>query len=112
MDLLEFYKLGNDSDFIDKMIDDYQKKLGEREDNFVMESRLGFYFIPHSVKVYLKADERERARRVYTDEKKRTGESFMSLEDALKSIREREESDRRRFKKWQNKRKGGSRTAS
>jgi cytidylate kinase len=41
-----------------------QKKYGEENDNFVLESRLGWFFVPHSFKIQLVCDEPERLRRV------------------------------------------------
>ena len=100
MDLLEFYKLGNDSDFIDKMIDDYQKKLGEREDNFIIEGRTSFYFIPNSFKIYLKVSFEEAAKRIYNDKSKRNEKKYSSVQETLESIRERIETEKLHYKKY------------
>ncbi len=68
--LAELNKLGEKEDFTDKDVDEHQKRLGEKEDNFVIDGRTSFHFIPHSVKVYLKAGIKERAKRVFQDERK------------------------------------------
>ncbi len=96
LSLLELSELAEKDKRIDKRIDNYQKRLGEKEDNFVFEGRLGWYFIPDSVKVYLKVDVEEAARRIMNDN--RSDEKFSSLEEAIKSIKERREFERRRYK--------------
>src|SRR3989344_6212851 len=45
----------NDSS-VDQVLDSRQKRLGEEEKNFVLDARLGWFFIPQSFKVYLKVD--------------------------------------------------------
>lgn len=96
--LAELNRLGESKDFTDRDVDEYQRKLGEKEDNFVIDGRLSFHFIPDSVKVYLDADLKERARRVFRDE--RTAEGFKSLGEVEKALEERERSDSFRYKKY------------
>jgi len=98
--LAELNKLGEKEMFTDKDVDGYQKGLGEKEDNFVIDGRLSFHFIPHSVKVYLKADINARVKRVFQDE--RTEEHFHNTEDTKKALEEREKSDTKRYKKYYN----------
>ncbi len=100
MSLQEFNKLGEKKDFTDKKVDEYQIKLGKEKDNFVIDGRLSYYFIPHAFKILLVADEHVRAERVYRDIKKRTGERYASFQEALGKIRERDESDRKRYLKY------------
>lgn len=90
--------LGETTDFTDRKPDEYQRHLGEAEDNFVIDSRLGFYFIPHSVKVFLKADLAVRAQRVFQDD--RNAEQFATLRGAATTLHEREASDTRRYRKY------------
>jgi cytidylate kinase len=96
--LAELNRLGEKDDFTDKDVDEYQKGLGKTEDNFVIDSRLGFHFIPNSVKIYLDCELRERARRVFRDE--RTVEGFKNLGEVEKALEERERSDSFRYKKY------------
>lgn len=51
----------------DKEFDEYQKKIGLSEDNFVMESRLGAFFIPDSFKVFLDCIDDIRYKRILDD---------------------------------------------
>ena len=46
--LLEISKLAEKSPKIDRELDDAQIKLGKR-DNFVLDSRLGYHFVPGSI---------------------------------------------------------------
>jgi len=52
---------------VDEQIDNFQKKLGQEEDNFILESRLAWYFVPDAIKIRLDADENERIRRITKD---------------------------------------------
>ncbi|MEM3370913.1 MAG: cytidylate kinase family protein [Candidatus Woesearchaeota archaeon] len=96
--LEELNRLGEENDFTDKSVDEYQKELGSKEDNFVIDGRLSFFFIPNSVKVFLDVSDEEAARRIMKD--KRTAEEFKSFKEALKGIRRRNESDALRYKKY------------
>lgn len=96
--LKEFNALGEKEAFTDKEVDDYQRELGKKEDDFVIDGRLGFHFIPHSVKIFLDADLRVRAQRVFKAFRK--DEHFKDVEQAMQEIEKREQSDIRRYQKY------------
>jgi len=97
----ELNELGEKEPWTDKDVDEYQKKLGETEDNLLFDGRLGFYFIPHSQKIFLKVDPRIGAERVFKDE--RPDETKCdSVEALMEKIEKRIESDRKRYEKWYN----------
>ncbi len=48
----------------DTYVDEHQRQLGKEQENFVIDSRLGFHFIPQSIKLFVDADPAERARRL------------------------------------------------
>jgi len=98
MTLSEFNKLGEKEDFTDKEVDDFQSELGKNKDKMVVNGRTSYYFIPESVKICLKADPEERAKRVFGD-KERQNEIFDRLDDAKKKIIDRDNSDVMRYKK-------------
>ncbi len=50
---------------IDKEVDVWQTQLGKKEKNFVLDSRLGFHFIPGSFKIFLDVDLEVSAERLY-----------------------------------------------
>ena len=58
-------KIGEDESWTDKDVDEYQKKLGEKEDNLIVEGRLSFHFIPKSLKIFLKVDQIIGAARIF-----------------------------------------------
>lgn len=79
----------------DKQVDMFLARLGREEDNFVADARLGFYFIPSSIKIFLDADAKTRAERIFNDS--RTTEKYSSLEETISRIEEREKSDILRY---------------
>lgn len=98
LSLLELSKKAEQDRSIDEELDSMQIGLGRKEDNFVIDSRLGFHFIPNSVKILLSVSEQEAARRIFSqlrDEKENT-----SLEQTLKSIRIRKASECKRYSEY------------
>ena len=79
----------------DKMVDEYQVTLGRSEDDFIIDGRLSFHFIPQSIKIYIDADPIVRARRRLQDPRKT--EQYASLEEAIGKIKTRDEMDRKRY---------------
>jgi len=96
MSLAEFNKLGEKADWTDRMVDDFQKKLAKK-DNFIADGRLSWHFIPNSIKIFLKVDPKIGAKRIFKE--KRAEERYSSVEDEIKSLKERLKSDVRRYKK-------------
>jgi CMP/dCMP kinase len=67
--LLELAKEAeSDGGIIDHILDDRQKNIGEVEDNFIIDGRLSFHFIPQGTKIFLEVESHEAARRVFHDE--------------------------------------------
>ncbi|MBT4824141.1 AAA family ATPase [Candidatus Woesearchaeota archaeon] len=98
-------KLGKEAEktiMIDKEIDDMIIKLSKKEDNFIIDSRLAWYFIPHSFKIYLHVGKKEQVRRMKLDlsNKKRGEEEIKNDKDILEKIKEREESEKERYMKY------------
>lgn len=92
-------EIGMKEKWTDKEADEYQRKLGETEDDFVIESRLGFFFIPKSVKIFLDVDPRKAAERIFRDnrpDEKRKG----TIEEVASSIRKRMKNDVARYRKY------------
>ena len=98
MTLAALNKLGETQDFTDREVDEFQKRLGKEQDGFVVDGRTSWYFIPRSIKIYLEAKLRDRAKRVFQDE--RSVEKFASLKDTEIALEEREASDRKRYRKY------------
>ena len=107
MTLDEYNKLGETDFSTDKNVDEYLKKLGETEDNFVVESRTAFHFIPQSLKIFLTVDEKEGAKRIFSDLKLNPGRNnegrrLNTVDDVATSNKERMLSDQLRYKKYYN----------
>lgn len=85
---------------IDKEVDNKQRKLGESQDNFVIDSRLGFHFIPKAKKIFLDANFEVRAIRILNDNARK--EDNKNLEKAKENIKQREASEIARYKKYYN----------
>lgn len=98
--LKELGELAKKDKRIDKRIDDYQKKLGEKEEDFILEGRLGFYFVPKSIKICLKVDLEESARRIISDN--RSDEHFENIDEAINAIKVRRSSEKERYKELYN----------
>jgi cytidylate kinase len=88
-------ELGASDPKIDLEMDAMSKELGEREDNFVIDSWLAAFFIPDALKVYLTADIDVRVGRRL--KQKRTTESFTDSKDAKNALLEREKVNRERW---------------
>ena len=99
MTLLELNKLAEKDKAIDFELDSKLKKLGRTKDNFVVDGRLTAFFIPHAdVRVFLETDDKVRAQRILKD--KRQHEKSRSLKEVMGSIGKREESEKKRYKKY------------
>ena len=82
----------------DRLADEWQKKLGKTENNFVIDGRLPAYFIPNSVKIFLKVDPKVGAERVIKYRNGSAVEKYKNIEDAVVKMHQREESDKKRYR--------------
>jgi len=102
--LAEYNKLGEIDPATDLEVDEYQKKLGENDDNFVIEGRTSWYFIPKSLKIYLDVDEDEGAKRIFSQlqgkNKRNEDDGLDSVEAVKKSVSQRLASDALRYNKY------------
>ena len=85
----------------DTSVDDYQKELGEKEKDFVIEGRLSWHFIPHSFKVFLDCEPREATRRIMGSKSERPDEILPAdLEQARLWLEKRKASDMLRYRNF------------
>ncbi len=101
--LAEYNQLGESDPTTDFEVDEYQKELAQKEDNFVIEGRTSWYFIPQSLKVFLTVDERVGAERILAELKQansRNEATVETVEEMMAINRERKESDERRYRKY------------
>lgn len=101
--LEELSKIAETDLSIDTELDDHNKAVGAGE-RTVLDSRLGFHFIPDSFKVFLDLDPRVAARRILKDRENnpdRHAESsggFDTEESIAASIESRLASEKKRYK--------------
>jgi len=102
--LAELQKLSETELKTDHEIDEYVKQLGLSKDNFIIEGRMAWHFIPHSTKIYLDVSEEEAARRIFSELQTRNeskeDKKLETYEDVLCSIRDRKKRDIFRYQKY------------
>ncbi len=91
---IEEFNLSDKEGKYDKLVDNFQKKLLPP---FVLDSRLGFYFQPNSLKLFIDVDYEVAAKRIFKDQ--RSTEKYSSEDDVKKEIMERDQGDSKRFLK-------------
>ncbi len=100
----ELSKIEEKDDSTDRMVEGMIEKLGKTEDNFVIESRTAFHFIPQSIKIFLDVSDEEGAKRVFNESKealkKRNEPLYNNIEQVKKANKERMESEKKRYKEY------------
>ena len=104
MTLEELHVYMVDNPEVDTMVDNYLVDLAKKEDNFVVESRTAWHFIPKSLKIYLKIDDEEAAKRIYFELQKENerneGKNLDTIDKVRESIIKRKEMDDERYMKF------------
>ncbi len=95
--LAELNEMAEKDPYSDKLVDDEMKRMSKTENNLVVDAWLGFYFFPDSIKIFLDADIKVRAKRIL--ERANFEEHPKSLREAIKMVKEREASGIRRYDK-------------
>ena len=90
MSLNEFEQLCQRDEQYDKAIDGEVERYGQQNDDFVVESRLAWHFIPDSIKLKLTCDDEIRMQRLA----ERDG---IAPAEAIRQTREREQLIRERY---------------
>jgi cytidylate kinase len=101
--LEEYNKRAATDHELDDRVDEALRNLRGKKD-VIIDSRLGFYWIPESFKVYLDLDLELSTARIFKDavtNKSRSGAgtSTTSLADVTRQVRDRMEGEQKRFKK-------------
>ena len=105
MTLEEYNHLGETDFSTDREVDEYQKKLGQTDDNFVIEGRTSYFLIPHSYKILLDVTPEEGAKRIWLDlkahpDKRNEMANPKSQADVEASVKNRIASDQLRYQKY------------
>jgi len=96
MDIYEFNKYMETHTEIDEEIDTELAKIGKRNENMVLDSRMAWHFVPDSFKVYLSVQLDEAAKRIMNADRGAV-ESYSCLEEAKNKIIERKRSENMRY---------------
>ena len=86
----------SDNPEIDLKIDEDQRIYGKENDDFVLDAHLGFYFVPDSIRICLRCDTVESARRIMED-KERTTEDAKTFSESIQSSVKRREVMRKNY---------------
>jgi CMP/dCMP kinase len=100
MTIEEYNILGEKDHSTDKDADNETIKLAKTEDNFVIQGRVAYYFIPQSIKIFLTVNPDVAAERISEDfdNPERNSASKVSSLDNIKRISaDRDASDKRRY---------------
>ncbi len=106
MTLAEYNKLGESDIRTDQEVDEYQKELSRTQDNFIIEGRTSWYFIPSSLKIYLDVSAEEGAKRIFhhlqTKNNRNEDQDLKNVVAVKASMKKRLASDHLRYKKYYN----------
>ncbi len=98
---LELNRLADKDPSIDEKIDALFMEIIDDGFNYIVDSRLAWFFLPNSFKVYLQTDIHTAAERIMKDKSRKT-ESYETTLDAANKILARKKSENERFlKKYQ-----------
>jgi len=95
----ELNEIGKKESWTDKEVDEFQKKLGKKEDRFIIEGWLSFYFIPHSFKVFLDVNSEAAAKRIFKNQRP-DEEPQESAREVLKMVKKRMAESQKRYRKY------------
>ena len=89
---------------IDDELDKRTTELGKKEDNFVIDGRVAWHFVPNSIKIFVKIDLEKAAERVFRDSQQGKNErqeetGNASIEETAKNMKQRMEMNKERYKK-------------
>lgn len=98
IDTLEMNRRADSDPTIDQRIDGIFVELGKDPKGYVVDSRMAWFFLPESFKVYLQADVRIAAARILSDPT-RNSEQYRNIDEAVEKITARKQSENARFLK-------------
>lgn len=101
--ILELIKEEETDSSVDEEVDNCIADLGKTKENLIAEGRTAFHFIPDSLKVFIKVNLEEGAKRIFRDlkeDERKEEEKAVSASSLEKKLRERMEIDRGRYQKY------------
>ena len=96
LDTLEMNRRADTDPTIDERIDGIFVALGQDPNGYIVDSRMAWFFLPESFKIYLQTDLRIAAERILRDPA-RNSEQYASVEEAIEKIAARKQSENARF---------------
>ena len=96
LDTLEMNRRADTDPTIDQRIDGIFVDLGKDAKGYVVDSRMAWFFLPESFKVYLQADVAVAAERILNDPSRKS-EEYETKEEAIRKILARKQSENARF---------------
>ena len=98
MDVLEFNQKNKDYD-IDKKIDDMSKEIGKKrkDDKLIFDSRMAWFFVPYSFKVFITIPHDVMAERLYNSDRD-IKEKSSSKEEAKRRLISRFDEENKRYR--------------
>ncbi len=103
MTIEEWNAYGETNPETDTIVDNEVAELGRAEDNFIIDGRLAWHFIPHAFKVFITVDEKEGAERIFGDlksGKRSSQEQHKTIDELIQANRMRTLSDEKRYAKY------------
>lgn len=96
LDTLEMNRRADTDPSIDQRIDGIFIDLGKDPNGYIVDSRMAWFFLPGSFKVYLQTDVVVAAERILNDPHRKS-EEYESKEEAIAKILARKQSENARF---------------
>jgi cytidylate kinase len=101
MTVSEYNKLCEKDKSLDVEIENYIEKLGKTDDNFIIESRTAWHFIPNSLKIHIQVDEVVGATRIFNELKENDDRNedtnLKTVYAVIKSNQERKKNEHDRY---------------
>ena len=97
--ILELSRLAEQDDAIDAEIDGRTRRLAHTGEDFVIDARLGWHFVPESFKLFLDVRPEVAARRIYEAQRGTESENI-DLETTRAAVESRTKSETSRYREY------------
>ncbi|MGH8556370.1 MAG: cytidylate kinase family protein [Methylococcales bacterium] len=97
MTTLELNQYSETHPEIDREIDDRVRTFSDRNTDLVVDSRMAWYFLPHSFKVFLSTNIVRAAERVIADTERSSEPVYKDRNDAMLKLQARKRSENKRY---------------
>lgn len=102
--LIQLHEAMEKDKTIDQALDRKSAELAKKEDNFVIDGRIAWHFIPQSIRIFVKIDLKVAAERVFADtqagkEERGIESENTSIEHTMKNMKQRIEMNAARYRK-------------